>query len=236
MSKKKRPLKKATAPAPDITAGQDGAPPSPSLEQQSQRRMKYWLLTVLLIIFVLFEVMIITLFQSGGSIKWKKELTEVESLFNAGNYEQAAAELTTFGENWPGARETFDWNKRMGLYHSKTDQWETAAKYYAAAVEIDPTATAINALAGEAAFKAGDRDAATEFLATELTETKRAVGDHDRANFYLGKILLENKQYIEAFQHFQSITNRDQWQTELAPIYEQINKEIIQPAREMAGE
>lgn len=194
------------------------------------------ILFVIVLVFLIFEASVILIFQSGGSIRWKKELVAIEAVFEAGDYGAAARRLEEFGGKWPGAKETFDWNRKMGLYSRRAGNWEKAAEYYLAAAAIDPGAPKIHALAGEALWKSGQRERAVEELRAEIETINRAVGDHDRANFYLGLAMKERGRYAEAFGHFQSITERGEWEGELERLYAEAESELIEPARKKARE
>jgi hypothetical protein len=105
-----------------------------ALAEGSSRRV---ILAIVLAVFVIFEISIILIFRTGEEIHWKKELTRIEAIYNRGEYKSAAERMTQFGKDWPGAVQTFDWNKKMGLYHAKAEDWATAAAHYARAAQID---------------------------------------------------------------------------------------------------
>ena len=227
---------------------QDPSNPSPAedshTDPRADRLLKRVVLVVLLTVFVIFQFFVINLFRAGESINWKRELADIRQTYAEGQYREAARQLTEFGERWPGSRTTFNWNRQMGEYHAAAGDWETAARYYQQAVKIDdamvaagkqlsPT-PAVRADAAEAHWKAGQQEAAIELAKQELTSVNRAVGDHDKANFYLGLVLKETNRPVEAFQHFQSIADREKWAKELDPIYQQIQTSLLEPAREKA--
>lgn len=171
---------------------------------------------------------------SGDEIVWKKQLSAIDMIHDEGRFAEAAEQLAKFGEDWPGARDTFEWNRKMGQYHADAGDLEAAATWYVRAAEIEPDKPGIHALAGEALWKAGRRDDAVKHLAEEIRTINRATGDHDRANYYLGLHLLEQKKYPEAMQHFQAISDRKRWEKELAEVKTRIDTELIAPAREQA--
>jgi len=218
------------------------APPAPSKENAArdtgrvESLSRKVILAVILLVFVIFEVAMILIFQSGDSITWKRELSEIDALYEEGSYEAAADRLSEFGEEWPGAKDTFDWNRKMGLYHARAGDWEKAARYYVRAAEINPDAPNVHARAGEAFYKTGKREQAIEHLVQEIESTHRAVGDHDRANYYLGLDLMNEGRFVEAFQHFQAISDREAWEEELEEVYQDVDEELLRPAREEARE
>lgn len=204
-----------------------------ALAEGSSRRV---ILAIVLAVFVIFEISIILIFRTGEEIHWKKELTRIEAIYNRGEYKSAAERMTQFGKDWPGAVQTFDWNKKMGLYHAKAEDWATAAAHYARAAQIDAKAGEVRALAGEAYWKAGDRERADKFLTEEIGKISRAIGDHDRAHFYLGLAAKDKKDYLSAFAHFQAIADRDAWKSELESIYTAVRAELVEPARARAAQ
>lgn len=194
------------------------------------------MLFVVLAVFIIFEVAIILIFRTGEEIHWKKELVEIDGLHDRGSHEAAARRLTDFGSKWPGAVETFDWNRKMGLYHAAAGDWAIAAQHYVRASEINPRAPRVRAAAGEAFWKSGDRKKAVEFLGAEIEKVPRALGDHDRANFYLGIAAKEQGDYLAAFRFFQAIADTQAWMKDLDQLYAEIQKELIEPARTRARE
>lgn len=205
----------------------------------TERSLNKVMLFVIVTVFILFMIFTFLIFRPDSSMSWKREIARVESIHASGNYEEAAAALTVFGARYPDAASTYNWNRQMGQYHGDAGDWETAARFYGRAVEIDDAAggtpqPGVRALAGEAAWKAGDRKAAIPFLAAEIKDVHVAVGDHDRANVYLGMSLTEEGRYVEAFQHFQAIQNREAWRTEIDDFYATAQAKFIEPAREKA--
>lgn len=204
--------------------------------EEAARATGRTMLFVVLAVFIIFEIAIVLIFRTGEEIHWKRELVEIDSLHERGSHEDAARRLAEFGKDWPGAVETFDWNRKMGLYHAAAGDWATAAQHYARAAEIDPRAPRVRAAAGEAYWKTGDRKKAVEFLGAEIDNVPRALGDHDRANFYLGIAAKEQGDYLAAFRHFQSIADTGAWQQELDKLYAEIETELIEPTRTRARE
>ncbi len=187
---------------------------------------------MIIAIFVIFELSMFIIFGAGEEIHWKKELVSIERIYERGEFDEASRELEGFGDRWPGAKDTFGWNNKMGEYAAKAERWEVAADHYLRASQIDPERDKVHALAGEALWKSGQKEKALAILQEELKEFSSATGDHDRANYYLGLYLFEQERYVEAFQHFQAIVDREQWQDELAPIYARVNDELLEPVRQ----
>lgn len=198
-------------------------------------RVRRILVTVIVSAFGLFQILWWSTANLGKETVWHRELAVIDARFDRGEFERAARELTDFGERWPGAKASLGWNQKMGRYHAKAGDWHAAFQYYERADQIAPGTPGLSALTGEAAWKVGAKDKAIAFLVKELEKTDPSVGDHDRANFYLGLSLLEEGQLPEAFQHFQAISKRAAWDAELKPIYKDLEKNVIQPAREMAA-
>ena len=193
-------------------------------------------LGVILAVFFVFELVVYGIFSSGEEINWQKELSQIDVVYRDGQYAEAAKELAAFGERWPGAKPTRGWNEKMGLYNAKAGDWKTAATYYARAVDAAPKAPKLHALAGEAAWKAGDKARAIELLRVEISKFDPSAGDHDRANFYLGASLFEEGRIAAACQHFQAIADRDAWSEGLSRYTAELDKQWLQPIRKLAAE
>lgn len=193
------------------------------------------ILSLIAIVVLIFVALTVSFFKSGVDINWKRELAAVDLTFKSGDAAGAVKGLLAFGERWPDAKKTYGWNEKLGRYAVAAGDWETAAKYNGEAARISPKEPGINARAGEAYYKAGDMITAATFLGTELKDISRASGDHDRANFYVGKLYYSENRLKDALQHFQSIANRDIWKSELDPIYAEIEKKYVQPARDEAS-
>jgi tetratricopeptide (TPR) repeat protein len=196
--------------------------------------MRRMILIVIFTVFILFELITISLLGSGEEITWQKELSDVDELYEEGRYKEAAEGLTAFGQRWEGARVTADWNEKMGRYHAKAGEWKTSAVYYQNATKLTPDAPKLHAAAGEALYKSDQKQEAIPLLETEIEKVNPALGDHDRAHFYLGAILAEQGKLAEAFKHFQAISDREEWKDELAEYYAKIDEELLKPAREKA--
>lgn len=192
------------------------------------------LVGIALAVFVIFEVAMVVVFHSDGEIQWQRELTDIDAVFRSGNATEARDQLLAFGERWPKAKPTRGWNEKMGLYSGRAGDWQGAAKYYVTAVNADSRKPKLHALAGEALYKAGDKKGAEAMLAYEVREFDPGTGDLDRANFYLGVMLFEEKKLVPAFLHFQAIANREEWAAQLKPYYDEVNKTYLQPARKQA--
>lgn len=212
-------------------------------EEEIDRRANKLLAIAGLTVFGIFMVMAIVLYVmwigregEGSEIAWQQELARIDGAYADGDYEDAATGLADFGENWPGAKSTFDWNRKMGLYHFAAGEYETAAKNYDRAAQIDPSAAGMRSGAGEAYWMAGDKETATKRFSAELRDVQPALRDADRSNYYLGLHLYEQNKYMQAMQHFGSIADREKWAEELAPIYDKLEQELIIPAREAAAE
>lgn len=212
------------APAPD---------PTPSASTAGARSNRV-ILIVALSVFTIFMITIFAFFSTGTEIRWKKELARADRLYAERRYADAARAIAQFGQDYPGARATYDWNRKMGLYHGAAGDFQTSATYYLAASQISPREPGIHALAGEALWKAGKFEESVTSLRQEIERIPRATGDHDRANLYLGKYLILKEQYPEAMQHFEAISNRDQWRAELDDVYRQVEVAVLEPARNAA--
>ncbi len=122
----------------------------------------------------------------------------------------------------------------MGLYHARAGDWETAAASYVQAATIKGSAPKIRAYAAEAYWNSNRPDRAVELAQGELDRISRALGDHDRANYILGLAAYDKKDFATAYEHFESISNREPWKDELEKLETQIKTDILQPARELA--
>lgn len=229
--------KKAPKKAPIKTEESPSTPEAPAVEPKVESSLlSRIILGVSVAVFAIFMVFTVLLFKSGDEIHWKRELTDIERLHERGRYEEAAARLFQFGRDRPGAQQTFNWNRQMGEYHADAGDWETSARFYERALQLRPTEPGINALAGEAFWMAGNKARAMEFLNKEIEEINPALGDHDRAFFYRGLAFFEEGDYRRTLQSFASISKMEDWAEKVGPIREQIDEEIIEPARRIAAQ
>jgi len=190
-------------------------------------------LYVVLAVFVLFQSAILLIFRTGDSVHWKRELAIADDLYVQGKFPEAAKAISEFGTRWPGAQGTLGWNEKMGRYYAAANDWKTAAEFFARAVAISQ-APKLNALAGEAFWKAGNHEVAAKYLQSEIDTIAQATGDHDRAHFYLGLRDLDAGRHVGALTHFQSIADRAVWAAEIGAISNRLDVEIIAPARAQA--
>jgi tetratricopeptide (TPR) repeat protein len=181
-------------------------------------------------VFVIFMVFTVTLFRSGESIRWKKELAEVDAHFAAGRFDQAADGLLAFGRKWTGAQSTFDWNRKMGEYFAAAGRWQVAAQFYERAAAIRPGAAGVAARAGEAWFHAKDPAKAREWLSREINTISAALGDHDRAHLYLGLILWQEGKPREAMEELAAVADRAKWAAQMDPVYTAVREKYLDPA------
>lgn len=213
--------------------------PTPSVEKRGATGENPLVSRIILIIsiavFSIFMVFTVLLFKSGDEIQWKRELTEIERLHERGRYQEAAQRLFQFGRDRPGAQQTFNWNRQMGEFHADAEDWATSARFYDRALQLRPTEPRINALAGESHWKAGNRKRALELLNIEIDDINPALGDHDRAFFFIGMYHYEEGDYRRALESFASISEADDWKAEIEPIRQRIDEEIIEPARRLAA-
>lgn len=203
-------------------------------EQNAGVTMERIVIATLLGVAVITGAYFLIVFESGEELQWKQDLAEADRLFEEEKYSEAAAALTQFGEDWPGARETLDWNRKMGLYHAQAGAWEQAAQYFDAALEISPNEPGLNARAGEAYWKAGEKETAWDRLGTEIEDVNAAIGDHDRARYYLGVSMMEEGRYQQAFNYFEAISDREEWEQQLAVKRAELEELILKPARQEA--
>jgi len=228
-----------STPAPGADAADEAAS-----DPRTDKMLRRVVLGVIIAIFIIFQFFVINLFRAGESINWKRELADVRQTFESGDYKKAAEDLKAFGERWPGARETFNWNRQMGEYHAAADDSQTAAEYYARAVQIDDAALArrrqidpeprVRALAAETLWKDGQKAPAAKMAQAEIDQVNGAVGDHDRAHFYMALSEKENGNLVAAFQHLQAIAARGQWTAEIQPLYDELEAGFLASAREAA--
>lgn len=240
--RRRRPTTGAAAASPADADAPQGTPApqgqgytvSRSSRSTNDQLLRRLTLGVIIGVFVVSLVGAFTLFQSGETIQWKRDLALIEGQFERGNVERAAQQLAQFGKDWPGATETVGWNQQMGRYNAAAEKWEIAARHYVRASELDPKAPGLHSAAGEAYYKAGDRKKAEQQLRAELKDIGKALADADRAHYYLGMLAMDQGNFKEAFEHFQAVRDREQWQAELAAVYEKLDSEILAPAQHKA--
>lgn len=228
------------------TAPEEAAPVATPAQERGKQTVRRVLLTVMLSVFALFMITVVSLFRSGESIQWKKELLIIDNKFAEGAKAEAAKELEEFGTRWPDARKTVPWNEKAGRYFSAAGDWKKGAEYFEQAVNLDNEAVKarrvagptgrIRALAGEAYFHAGDAERAAAMLSAEIREINRAVGDHDRAHYYLGLLAEKDGAVDLTVGHFQAIANPEPWKTEIDRFYAELESKYLAPAREAAAQ
>lgn len=219
------------APAAETPGAASNAPSTAPRGEAGVRRL---IAIVIIAVFVIFEIAIFAIFRTGEQIHWKKELSSVDALHAGEKHAEAAKALAAFGEKWTGAMATFDWNRKMGLYHGLAGDWKTAARHYAEAVRINPKAPGINAAAGEAFLNDGQEQKAVEFLRAEVDKIPRATGDHDRAHFHLGVVFHRAGDDPAAFREFEAISDRPAWSSRIGELRAELASQVIDHAREEA--
>lgn len=187
--------------------------PSPSASQAVPSSFWRWF-KIYGAIFLVFEVMILIFFVglSGEKSQQKAMLREAEQLRNKGQHVEALAILVKFGEQWPGALKTQNFNRRIGEYYLDAEEPEKAAEHLEESIKLNPNIPGGWAKLGEALWKAGKLEAAVEQFSLELEKGNQ---DNDLAHYYLGRFYFEKKSYKEAFNHFAAIKETFPQYTEL---------------------
>ncbi|MGF1572578.1 MAG: tetratricopeptide repeat protein [Sumerlaeia bacterium] len=169
----------------------------------------YFWLKVYGAFFLIIQLVIVTLFiglpffgYGGEKSQQKALLSKAEDLRENQQYADALAVLVDFGEKWPGAYETQNFNRRIGEYYLDAGEPAKAVEHLRKSIEIDPNIPGGWAQWGIALWNQDKKQQAYTQFAQEL---EKGNLDSDIANYYLGQYHFELKNYKQAFDHFAAV-------------------------------
>ena len=193
---------------------------------------KTWVIFYVVTFLIIETVIVFAFVGTGGDSRVRRQvLLEAEEYHGKGEYDRAIETLEDFGRRWPGAWGTENFNQRIGEYYYQGGDFEKSAAALKRAVEKDPSKWDVRALAGRSLWKLDQRGEAVEFFQQELKDANK---NNDIAHYHLGRWALDKDTPIEAFEHFQAISDPAPWAGELQKITEQYRKELLEPARKEA--
>lgn len=161
-----------------------------------------------------------------------KMLDEAAQLRQRGDSTRALAVLERYGQRWPGAYGTQNFERRLGDYHFDAGNHADAAQHYAKSVAANPKVWDTRALAGQAYWLAGEKETAVRYFREEL---EQGNPESDLAQYHLGLWELEQGNVIRALSHMQDIKDRAAYEQRLADMYTQIERDILEPSRAQAA-
>jgi len=158
-------------------------------------------------------------------------LARAASLADQGRPADAVEAYRRFGERWPGAWQSHDFNRKIGEQLLLAGEPAEAADRLMAAALADPEEWDTQALAGRAMLGAGAREQALQLFALEL---QGGNPGNDWALYHLGEAALERGDWVEAFRRFESVSDREGFAEGLESARALLDDEVIQPARRLA--
>ena len=158
-------------------------------------------------VFVVVQLIILFAFTGLGGEKrpQAKMLARAESQFEEQRYEASLKTLLDFGERWPGAYGTREFEWKLGERYYNMGEYEKAAEHYINSVNADPSFRDTRALAGRSLWKAGKREEAVRWFRDELAQ---GSAENDIAHYYLGRVALDQGEYVEAYHKHRALRRR----------------------------
>lgn len=228
--------KRRAAGAPGSPPHATGEPSTPGTPQAGSPRpqagTRFWIASYLAVFVVVQLIIVFVFVVAGGDSRVQRQmLLRAESFAESGRYDRAVATLEAFGERWPGAYQTHDFNRGLGEYHLAAGDSGSAARFLRAAVDANPDREDTRALAGLALWELGRRDDAVAMFRSEI---ESGNPNNDTANYHLGVHLLEQGRVGEAFAYFGAINDREGYAGRLRAAREEVFETYIEPARRQA--
>lgn len=177
--------------------------PEQEAAHQARKPFVFWL-SVYGGIFLAIEVAILLLFVVFGGEKNQQNalLGEAAELRKNQEYDKALAVLVIFGEKWPGAYDTQNFNRRIGEYYLDAGEPKKAAQHLSKSIQLNPNIPGGWSQLGIAYWNQGQKENAVEQFNLELKNGNR---DSNLAHYYLGKFYFEQGTFKEAFEHFAAV-------------------------------
>lgn len=163
---------------------------------------KQWLI-VYGSIFLVFQIAIFIFVSQGGESRARSIMLDTaSSYYEEGNYQEALETLLTFGEKWPGAYNTQNFNRRIGEYYLAAGEYKQAEEHIKKSISLNSQIPGGWAQQGLAVWKQERYDAAAALFSTEL---QRGDKRSDLAYAYLGLYHYQNENFPLAFEYFASV-------------------------------
>lgn len=193
-----------------------------------------WIIFYAVVFLVIESVIVFAFVGTGGESRVRRQmLLEAEELREKGKPAEAISVLEEFGERWPGAWATHNFNQRIGEYFFEAGEYKKSADALKSAVTKDPTKWDTRALAGRSLWMNNERQEAATLFREEIEKANR---NNDLAHFYLGLWALEQDDPVEAFKQFQAIADPAPWAEEIRVVTDRYREELLEPARKEAEE
>jgi len=195
---------------------------------------KQWAMIYVAVFLVVQAVIVFAFVALGGEKReQRKMLSTAEVQFEEERFQESLDTLLEFGEQWPGAFGSREFQWKLGERYYALGQTQEAAEAYLKAVENDPTYWDMRALAGRALYESGQKDEAKSWFEEELEEGNK---ESDIAHYHLGLYALDEENYVEAFTRFQSISDKEAYQDKLLNARKVLEQKVIKPSEEAAKE
>ncbi|MBX3729784.1 MAG: tetratricopeptide repeat protein [Candidatus Sumerlaeia bacterium] len=208
----------------------DPAPSAPVADVGTPWNRQTWIRFYVSLFLVAEAVLLIGFLTLGGGSRLQREMLRQAEAHAAGGRHEAALEvLRDYGRRWPGANGTRDFERRLGVAYANVGHFETAAGHFERSVAANRAFEDTRALAGEAWWKAGNRERALALFAEEL---RLGNPENPIAARYLGVAALERGDVARALGHFLSLG--DEAAPEAAAARAQAQTDVVAPAVEKA--
>jgi len=154
-------------------------------------------------IFLAFQIAIFFFVSQGGESRARSLMIDsATSFYEEGKYQEALDTLLDFGEKWPGAYNTQNFNRRIGEYYLAAGEYIQAEEHIKKSISLNSQIPGGWAQQGLAVWKQDRYDAAAALFQTEL---QRGDKRSDLAYAYLGLYHYQNENYPLAFEYFAGV-------------------------------
>ena len=175
----------------------------------------------LIIFFAVLEIMIIALMFPTFHGRW--HMNQAKQAMRDKNFQKAYKHYTWLGKHTPaGDNATF--NLELGNVCFNLKKYQEAIRHYMKVVELTDGQAGSFSQLGIAYLRAGDEPKAREFFLKELESNPR----DPQANYHLGKLAFEDKNYTEATSYFARVAYLPHYRKRLKPYWETIERQVLQ--------
>lgn len=172
-------------------------------------------------IFLIAQLVLFLAFQTaGGDSRLRREMLQrAEAAASAGRHEEHLEVLLAYGERWPGAYETGDFQKRLGDAHAALGRHREAAEHYMTSASLRPDEPGVFAAAGEQWRLAGEDELALDAFVQELTQ---ADPQNPMAHHRLGLAAAREGRWPAAMRHYAALPEDWSLSAEWKPSLDQV--------------
>lgn len=176
-------------------------------------------------IFLIAQLVLFLAFQTaGGDSRVRREMLQrAEAAAAAGRHDEHLEVLLAYGERWPGAYETGDFQKRLGDAHAALGRHREAAEHYMTSASLRPDEPGVYAAAGEQWRLTGDDALALDAFVQELT---RADPQNPMAHHRLGMVAAREGRWAAAMRHRAALPDGWRLEIEWQPVLKQMNERL----------